>query len=63
MVIIYTDDCLLFTQNNATIDSVIHTLSKYFLLKDQGTAHDYLGTCIQKDITHKTITMSQLGLI
>ena len=63
MMNVYTDDCLLFAQNDAVIDSLITALSKDFLLEDQGTIHDYLGIRIKKDPVNKTITISQPGLI
>jgi hypothetical protein len=63
IMIIYTDDCLIFANNGSTIDTLIKSLNEYYMLEDQGTASDYLGIRIQKDSTTCQITMTQPGLI
>lgn len=63
MMIIYTDDCLIFAQEDSTIDTLINALSKSYLLEDQGNVQDYLGIRITTDPSSKTITMLQTGLI
>jgi hypothetical protein len=62
-MVVYTDDCLIFAPEEATIDQLVSSLSKTFLLEDQGTVQDYLGIRIRKDSSTKTITMTQTGLI
>jgi hypothetical protein len=62
-MVIYTDDCLIFAREDATIDNLISELNKTYLLEDQGNVLDYLGIRITNDPTSKTITMQQTGLI
>jgi hypothetical protein len=61
--IVYTDDCIIFSREDSTIDTLIRNLSQTFLLEDQGSAQDYLGIRITKDPVNKSITMTQPGLI
>jgi hypothetical protein len=63
IMVVYTDDCLIFAQNDSVIDTLIKVLSDTYLLEDQGTVNDYLGTWITKDPKTKTIHMVQPGLI
>jgi hypothetical protein len=63
ILVIYTDDCLIFARDDSTIDSIIKNLSNTFLLEDQGNMHDYLGIRITTDPSSKTISMTQTGLI
>ena len=65
-MVVYTDDCLMFTCNDSTIDDLCKCLSTKFLLKDEGDIEGFLGI----QITHTTkpdgsimITMTQPGLI
>jgi hypothetical protein len=63
IMVIYTDDCLIFAQDDPTINTLINNLSNTFTLEDQGDVQDYLGINISKDANSKTITMTQTGLI
>jgi hypothetical protein len=63
IMVVYTDDCLIFAPNDTIINSLISDLSALYKLKDQGDVHDYLGLRIEKDNTTKTISMTQTGLI
>jgi hypothetical protein len=63
IMVVYTDDCLIFAKDNSTIDDLIMHLSETFHLEDQGTVHDYLGIRIQTDSSTKSISMTQTGLI
>jgi transposase InsO family protein len=63
IMVVYTDDCLIFAPNDTIIDSLIADLSALYKLEDQGDVHDYLGIRIEKDNTTKTISMTQTGLI
>lgn len=63
IMIVYTDDCLIFAKENTTIDTLIRSLNESYLLEDQGSVSDYLGIRITKDPTTKQITMTQPGLI
>ena len=63
---VYTDDCLMFTQDDTTIDDLCKCLSTEFLCQDEGDIAGYLGI----QITHTTeldgsitITMTQPSLI
>lgn len=63
IVIVYTDACIIFSMQDAAIDTLIHNLSQRFLLEEQGSIHDDLGIHIQKDPITKSICMTQSGLI
>jgi hypothetical protein len=63
IIIVYTDDCIIFAREDSTIDALIHNLSQTFLLEDQGSVQDYLGIRITKDPINKSISMTQPGLI
>lgn len=63
IMIVYTDDCLIFPKEDVTINSLIKSLNTTYLLEDQGTVSDYLGIQIVKNCTSKQIHMSQPGLI
>jgi hypothetical protein len=60
IMVIYTDDCLIFAPSQAIINEIVSSLSATYLLEDQGDVHDYLGIRIIKD---PVTTMSQTGLI
>jgi transposase InsO family protein len=66
LIVLYTDDCLVFANSDDTITDLCKCLSTEFLLKDEGNIENFLGI----NITHKledddsvTITMTQKGLI
>ena len=66
ILVVYTNDCLMFTQDDTTIDDLCQCLSTEFLLQDEGNITGYLGI----QITHTTkpdgsitITMTQPSLI
>jgi hypothetical protein len=63
IIVVYTDDCLIFAKDYNTIDDLVKNLSETFILEDQGTVHDYLGIHICLDPSTKSITMTQTGLI
>jgi hypothetical protein len=63
IMILYTDDTLIFAKDDNTIDDVIKQLSLSFQLEDQGTVNDFLGIHIHTDDETKTIHMTQTGLI
>jgi len=63
ILVVYTDDCIIFAQDDTTIDILLRNLSQTFLLEDQGSVQDYLGIRIIKDPLNKSISMSQPGLI
>lgn len=63
IMVVYTDDCLIFSKDNATIDNLIKNLSASFTLENQGTVNDYLGIRIQTNPSTKQISMTQTGLI
>ena len=66
ILVVYTDDCLMFARNDSIIDDLCKCLSTEFLLKDEGDIEAFLSI----QITHMTepdgsitITMTQPGLI
>jgi hypothetical protein len=63
IMIVYTDDCLIFARDDHIIDALIKTLASTYALEDQGTVNDYLGIRITKNEVTKEITMTQPGLI
>jgi hypothetical protein len=63
ILVVYIDDCLIFSKESSTIDQLIKSLSKTFLLQDEGDVSAFLGVQIQKDKTTKTISLTQPGLI
>ena len=63
ILIVYTDDCIIFSRKDEVIDALIRNLCQTFLLEDQGSVHDYLGIRIVKDHINKSISMTQPGLI
>jgi len=63
LIIVYVDDCLFFSPNKSTINSVIASLSTTFKLKDEGDVSAFLGVQINKDRKAKMISFSQPGLI
>jgi hypothetical protein len=63
LMVVYTDDCLIFARDDNIINDLIQQLSQTYILEDQGRVQDYLGIRITKDTASKTITMAQPGLI
>jgi Reverse transcriptase (RNA-dependent DNA polymerase) len=66
LIMLYTDDCLIFAKNDATIDDLCQLLSTKFLLKDEGNIENFLGIKIDHDLAADgtvMITMTQPGLI
>ncbi len=63
ILVVYVDDCLIFSKESSTIDQLIQSLSKTFLLQDEGDVSAFLGVQIQKDKITKTISLTQPGLI
>jgi hypothetical protein len=49
----YTDGCLIFAKEDRTIDDLITSLSKIFLLQDQDSMYDYLEIRVTKDPAKK----------
>ena len=50
ILVVYTDDCLMFAHDNSIIDDLCKCLSTKFLLKDEGDIEGFLGI----QITHMT---------
>jgi hypothetical protein len=48
---------LICAPSNYVIHDVFKSISKTYLLEDQGDVHNYLGICIKKDPGNQTITM------
>lgn len=49
ILVIYTDDCLIFAKEPSTIDALIKDLEKDYLIGDTGSVQDFLGIHITKD--------------
>jgi hypothetical protein len=66
LIVLYTDDCLVFANDNETIADLCKCLSTEFLLKDEGDIENFLGINISNRVESDgsvTITMTQTGLI
>lgn len=62
IILLYVDDCLLFSPDNPTIDDIIKQLSESFKIGDQGNIQDFLGIRISTD-KHGNTHLQQTGLI
>ena len=48
VLLVFVDDCLLFSWHVATVDKLLISLCLEFVLTDEGNVSDYLGICIIK---------------
>jgi hypothetical protein len=63
ILVVYVDDCLIFSRSDAVIDNLIKALSSSFLLQDKGDVSAFLGVQIKKDLENKSFHLTQPGLI
>jgi len=63
ILIVYTDNCLIFGPSTSHVQLVIQWLQQTFLMKDEGKVKDFLGICVACNPQHGTITLTQPGLI
>jgi hypothetical protein len=63
ILVVYVDDCLIISKDDTTIDTLIKTLSKSFLLQDEGDVSAFLGVQINRDTQSKSIELTQPALI
>ncbi len=63
ILVVYVDNYLIFSQKDSTIDTLIQSLSKSFLLQDEGDVSAFLGMQIRGDTQSKTIELTQPALI
>jgi hypothetical protein len=66
LIVLYTDDCIIFAKDDSMINELCTSLSTEFLLKDEGNIEKFLGIKIKHDLAADstvTITMTQPGLI
>jgi len=63
ILVVYTDNCLIFGPTAQHVQTVIQSLQTSFLLKDEGEVKDFLGIHIYRDLVNQTITLTQPGLI
>jgi len=63
ILVVYTDDCLIFGPSASQVQAIIRSLQTNFLLKDEGEVKDFLGIRVHHDLTARTITLTQPGLI
>jgi hypothetical protein len=63
IIVVYVDDCLIFSKSDDTINNLIKQLSSSFILQDEGDVSAFLGVQIKKDANNKTIHLTQPGLI
>ena len=62
LLVVYTDDCLIFAPSEKMIDDLIKSLSENFLLVDQGAVQEFLGIHISKDPNSNSFTLRNLVL-
>jgi hypothetical protein len=55
IILVYVDDCLMFSSSSAIIDDVISQLGKTFILQDKGCVSALLGVQVSKDTAQKAI--------
>ena len=63
ILIIYVDDCLIFSKNKELADELIQQLRVNFTLTDEGSVESYLGVQVEFDKDKKTISLKQPYLI
>jgi hypothetical protein len=63
ILVVYVDDCLIFAQQDDTMNALIKALLADFLLQDEGDVNAFLGVQIHKDASTKSITLTQPSLI
>ena len=63
IIAVYVDDCLFFSPDSESIDTVSAALLQTFKLKDEGDISAFLGIKISKNTETKTIPLTQPGLI
>jgi hypothetical protein len=63
ILVIYVDDCLIFSKSDDVINNLIKVLSTSFILQDEGDVSAFLGVQIKQDSINKTLELSQPGLI
>ena len=62
VLLVFVDDCLLFSQHVATVNKLLISLCLEFVLTDEGNVSDYLGICIIKHSDGR-IELTQPALI
>jgi hypothetical protein len=63
LLVLYTDDCLVFAPKRDIITKLVADLSENFRLEDNEGVEEFLGVKIDRDPKTKTINMTQPGLI
>jgi len=63
ILVVYTDDCLIFGPLAQQVQAIIASLQQTFLMKDEGEVKDFLSICVVHDPWNGTITLTQPGLI
>ena len=62
VLVIYVDDCIIFTPEKSQADNLVEELDKKFSIEDEGDVTNYLGTHITRP-TKDTITTRWLKSI
>ena len=57
MLVIYVDDCLIFSKYNNASDVLIEQLRKKFVLTDEGSVITYLGIQVEMNKTENKIKL------
>jgi len=63
ILVVYTNDCLIFGPSSEQVEDIIDSLKQTFLLKDEGEVKDFLGICVSCTPHAGIITLMQPGLI
>ena len=48
VILVYTNDCLIFAQSDLDVDKCIKDLQKIFDVEDEGSIEEYLGVKVDK---------------
>lgn len=62
LILLYVDDCLIFSQTTDVIDDLLNTLQSTYVIGEQGTVQDFLGLRISTD-SDGALHFQQEGLI
>jgi len=62
-VIVYVDDCLLFSPSDEILDDMLVLLNKTFKITSSNSIKNYLGLEVTRSQEENTITLKQTGLI
>lgn len=63
ILLVYVDDCLIFSPLASVIDTLISNSGKTSILQDEGDVSAFLGVQVKKDTNQRAIILTQPSLI